>query len=215
MTAHISSSRGSIYIIRHGRTAANARRYAGWDDEPLDPIGRADADKLAVALADRPVDSIFSSPLSRAYDTATPLARSKGLTIERRQELIELNFGELQGLPKQASAIRIRHAHLHIPIPGGESLADVAMRAEQFFDDLLPRLREGQSIALVSHFWTCRVLLGLLIGSQLEHMFTGVDYKPKTGSVLEVPYALCRGSSLQIGDRRMLVSTSASREGEA
>lgn len=214
MTAPSSSLRGTIYIIRHGRTAANAQRYAGWEDEPLDVTGRADAARIAAVLADRHIDSVCSSPLSRAYDTAALLARAKGLTIERRQELIEMNFGELQGMSKRAGATRIRHSHLHIPIPRGESLADVAMRAEHFLHDLQPRLRDGQAIALVSHFWTCRVLLGLLLGRQLENMFTGLDYKPTTGSVLEVPYFLCPQSRLQVGDRRLLLAASATREDE-
>jgi broad specificity phosphatase PhoE len=72
-----------LYLIRHGRPAA------GWgeDDDPgLDEVGRAQAEKVAQWLIQRPDDQrprcVVSSPLRRCRETAEPFAQGLGLTIE-------------------------------------------------------------------------------------------------------------------------------------
>ena len=212
MNAPSRPSVATLYIVRHGSTAANKQRYAGWDDEPLDDAGRAEAERLAVRLADRRIDAIYASPLSRARDTALPLARRTGLTIDCRHDLIEMNFGELQGMSKAASTMRIRKSHLHVAIPGGESLADVALRAERFLNELRPRLVTGSTLVLVSHFWTCRVLLGLLLGRRIDDMFAAPDYKPSTGSVLQVNCTIAGTGEFVVHDRNPIASDAATHE---
>ena len=72
---------GRLYLVRHGRTAGNTVRYVGWGDEPLDDVGREQARALAAQLADEPIDVVYSSPLSRALDTARPLAEAHGAPL--------------------------------------------------------------------------------------------------------------------------------------
>lgn len=67
-----------VLLLRHGRTAYNAEaRFQGQTDIALDEIGLGQAkrvaDTLATELADGPV-KIFSSDLSRAAQTAEPVA---------------------------------------------------------------------------------------------------------------------------------------------
>ena len=95
-----------LYVIRHGKTDWNKEyRFQGAHDIPLNEEGRQAARKLGEHLKDVHFDYVFSSPLSRAYETAcivieTPgsLRHSKG-PIKTDPLLTEVSFGELEGLP--------------------------------------------------------------------------------------------------------------------
>ena len=78
-----------LLVIRH----ANAGDRQAWrgDDRkrPLDDRGRKQAAALAEELAAFSVDRVLSSPYDRCVQTVEPLAASKGLTVEVREELGE------------------------------------------------------------------------------------------------------------------------------
>ena len=99
---------GTVILVRHGRTAANARgvlagRSAG---VALDATGRGQAEKTAERLAVVPLVRVVSSPLERCRETSRAiLARQQGpsspsvpgLSIERG--IIECDYGDWQGRP--------------------------------------------------------------------------------------------------------------------
>ena len=65
-----------IYLIRHGETDWNIdRRYQGIEDIPLNNTGVMQAKLCAKALSNMQFDAIYSSPLTRAYDTAALIAQ--------------------------------------------------------------------------------------------------------------------------------------------
>ena len=85
----------SLYLVRHGETDWNAqRRIQGSTDIPLNATGRAQAATTGRLLARREWDGIYSSPLSRAFETASIIATEIGLdrpsTID---EIVERNYG--------------------------------------------------------------------------------------------------------------------------
>jgi 2,3-bisphosphoglycerate-dependent phosphoglycerate mutase len=87
-----------IIAIRHGQTAWNAEmRMQGQLDTALDALGRWQAQQLAQALAHEPIDAIVASDLSRAMDTASPLAEARGLRVQRERGLRERCFGNFEG----------------------------------------------------------------------------------------------------------------------
>lgn len=93
-----------FYVIRHGTTDWNAQaRFQGCKDIPLNQNGRDLAAELGKHLADTTFDYYFSSPLSRAYETleiVRQYQKDKNLPpIVTDDRLIELFFGELEGLP--------------------------------------------------------------------------------------------------------------------
>ena len=60
-----------LYMVRHGETDWNkARRIQGQVDIPLNEFGRRLAKKTALGLADVPFDLCYTSPMSRAKETA-------------------------------------------------------------------------------------------------------------------------------------------------
>jgi alpha-ribazole phosphatase len=188
----------TVFLVRHGHTAANKTRYLGWEDEPLDAVGLEQAQDVAARLADETIDAVYASPLARARDTARPLAAARRLDPLTREALKEINYGEYQGLAKDGRPLNIRREHALTPLPGGESLRDVAVRIAAFFAELTPRIGAGARIAIVSHFWTSRILFGTLLGLPLEGMIDRLGYKPATGSILAVRCRLASGGACEV-----------------
>ena len=89
-----------LFIVRHGLTEANKRGITnGRMDEPLAVEGLDQADRLADRLQYKHIDIIYSSPLQRSVQTASPIARKLGKTINLDDRLIEVGFGEFEGKP--------------------------------------------------------------------------------------------------------------------
>jgi broad specificity phosphatase PhoE len=173
----------SLFLIRHGRTGGNRQRYVGWEDVPLDQEGVRQAAAVAAAVAADRIDAVYASPLSRAVDTARPLAEARGLEVQVRPALKEIDYGRYQGMLKADQPLRLRHEHRVEPMPGGESLADVYRRIEGAWRELREELAHGRSIAVVGHFWSNRMLAAVMRGVPFEEVFLHKDYKPENGSV--------------------------------
>lgn len=178
-----------LLVIRHGQTGGNGNRYVGREDVPLDPLGREQAARLPHVLGDRPLDEIYCSPLGRARDTAAPLARARGLEAHTKAELQEIDYGQYQGRLKADQPLKLRHDHRFAPMPGGESLFDVYRRIGRVADELGEAILRGRRIAVVGHFWSNRMLVGILLGVPFERLFEQMRYKPANGSVFELVFS--------------------------
>ena len=118
-----------IILIRHGETAWNReRRMQGQTDTPLSDIGRAQAEALGQRMATHPFSALYSSDLSRAYETAAAVARVSGREIRRDPALRERTFGIFEGLTYAEMAQRYPEEHARFlqrdadyAVPGGES----------------------------------------------------------------------------------------------
>lgn len=78
-----------MLLIRHAR-AGDRAEWVGDDRlRPLDERGWRQAEELVDLLAEFPIERIISSPYDRCVQTVEPLARSRRLAIELREELGE------------------------------------------------------------------------------------------------------------------------------
>ena len=85
-----------IYVFRHGETDANIEhRMQGWLDTSLNSNGVAQAHALAKKLADVKFDHVYSSPLSRALDTARAVVGDQHIVLNG--DLREWNMGDFCG----------------------------------------------------------------------------------------------------------------------
>jgi probable phosphoglycerate mutase len=125
-----------LYLIRHGETTYNAEgRIQGQSDAPLSELGRRQSQAVAEALAALPIEAVYSSPLSRALETARQIAAKHGLAVQTDPRLMELNAGVFEG------RLRSELADLYptelaqwlggdedFVIPGGESRRQLTVR---------------------------------------------------------------------------------------
>lgn len=163
----------TLHLIRHGETDGNRVSYIGRSDLVLNAVGCAQAEMVKETFTNTHIDRIYSSPLLRARQTAQPLAHARHLPVILDPDLMEIDFGQLEGQPKTQQALSLRKVHLTVPLPGGESLAQVGARVARFLDRLPA---DTGSIAIFGHYWTNRVLCALLM--------PGHAYKPANGAVL-------------------------------
>lgn len=156
MTRAGSASLTSICLIRHGETAWNSEgRLQGREDVPLNDRGRDQAQKLADALAVDRWDLLASSPLSRAWETATIMAARLGLPEPLAiPELMERDYGAASGLTKVEAARRFPDGSY----PASETRADVRIRCWPVVERLAAR-SAGGSVLVVTHGSVIKSLL--------------------------------------------------------
>ncbi len=147
----------SLYLVRHGETDWNAaRRIQGATDIELNDTGREQATTTGRLLARRGWDGIYSSPLSRAMETASIIAAEVGLgSPGALAELVERNYGEAEGLNWEQ--IETRYPGDTV-VPGRESHEDVAARAVPALT-ALAQAHPGESLIVVSHGGVIRSVL--------------------------------------------------------
>jgi len=138
-----------LSLVRHGQTDWNRqRRIQGASDVPLNDTGRLQAMATGRALALRRWDGIYSSPLSRAMDTARIIAAQAGLDEPRPlAEVAERRYGDAEGLTGEEILARFPDG---VAIPGQESRDDVVARALPALSALAQR-SAGRSLIVVSH----------------------------------------------------------------
>lgn len=154
-----------IYVFRHGETDANIEhRMQGWLDTPLNANGVAQARALAKKLADVKFDHVYSSPLSRALDTARTVARDQQIILNN--DLREWNMGDFCG-----HIVRLTDSPADTPIdmsgdiiyaplallsnddyvpPNGESYNMFIVRVRDALLDIVKN-SDGKTIAIVTH----------------------------------------------------------------
>jgi glucosyl-3-phosphoglycerate phosphatase len=169
-----------LVLWRHGRTAWNVvGRAQGTTDVPLDDVGRQQARDSAARLASLQPRFVWSSPLSRAWDTATELAALTGLEVRHDRRLQEINTGERQGLTLEELRERFPEVYRafvageELPrADGGEIEPEVADRVSAAMFDAVDLLAPGDIGVLVSHGVSIRVGLCRFLGLPHGHWHT-------------------------------------------
>ncbi|HEY8092641.1 MAG TPA: histidine phosphatase family protein [Acidimicrobiales bacterium] len=178
-----------LILVRHGRTDLNARGLLqGRLDPSLDAVGYAQAAELAKVVG-RP-DRVISSPLVRARETAAVF----GCPVEVDERWIELDYGELDGLPVASVGAdvwaRWRSDLTFTPV-GGESIQLMVQRVVEACHDLVGAAAD-QDVVVVSHVSPIKAAVTWALGVGAEtgwrtHLdaasITRVDCRP-TGPVL-------------------------------
>jgi broad specificity phosphatase PhoE len=164
----MSASFVRLFLVRHAEATANPElRYLGSRDDPLTARGRWQAKQLARALAPLPLAAVYTSPLTRAVDTATAIAQAHRILHSLDPRLVEGAMGTWEGLRRAEILARSPEDDAHhrrweteptCAPPGGESLADVQARVTACVQDLAVR-HAGASVVVVSHVGPIKALL--------------------------------------------------------
>jgi broad specificity phosphatase PhoE len=152
-------------LVRHGEASGNRElRYLGSSDVALTALGQEQARRLARVFRRVRLRAIYSSPLTRARETAQAIAAETGLGVEVSSDLREGDFGAWEQLTRAEVLVRdARHlaaweAGADIAPPEGESLAAIQVRVVACAEALALR-RAGETIALVSHVGPIKALV--------------------------------------------------------
>jgi broad specificity phosphatase PhoE len=160
----------AVVLIRHGQTAWSlAGRHTSVTDQELTEDGRAQARRLAAALAGRRFAAVLVSPRRRAVATAELAGLQPSIVDD---DLVEWDYGEYEG--QTTDEIRARRSDWSLwtdGCPGGESPEAVAARAARVLDRVrayLPGGGPGGDVALVGHGHCLRAIATSWIGQPVR-----------------------------------------------
>ncbi|SEG93663.1 probable phosphoglycerate mutase [Nonomuraea solani] len=163
-----------LVLVRHGETVWHAEnRYAGLSDIELTPRGHAQAVRLAGWAAGAGLEAVWSSTLSRARITAETAAKEASLPVQVDARLVELDFGQADGLTAAEMKARFPEARAAFeadpagsPLPGGEDPYEAAERFVAALEDIAAEHPTGR-VLVVAHTTAIRLALCRLIGVPL------------------------------------------------
>ncbi len=185
----LSTHHGAVRLVfvRHGESEAN--RLAVFSNRgtghPLTGLGQEQAVDLARRLEAMDVDRIYSSPLTRAVETAQILQHELGIGFETTDALREFDVGAFEGTSVQAHWREFRdvveawmvRGEWDLRVGGGESFRDMERRFRPFVERVagLP----GTSV-LVGHggLYRCmlpRILANVTARWTSDHPLSNVD----------------------------------------
>jgi len=175
---------GRIVVWRHGRTEWNhTGRFQGQADVPLDDRGQLQAKTAAQVLAGFRPARIVSSDLSRAQQTAAPLAELTGLPVTTDRRLREIHVGSWEGLTAdEVAAVDPDRAHRYFQgedirrSATGETVAEVAARVAEVLTELAEGAADGSTVIVVMHGLAARVGVCRFVGFPQEswHLLAGM-----------------------------------------
>jgi broad specificity phosphatase PhoE len=140
-----------IYLVRHGQTDWNVKRIAqGRTDIPLNETGIAQAEALRDKIKGRKIDVCYSSPLSRARQTAEIVVGGR-CDILFNDLLIERCFGSFEGTSPGESWLKYWTLNHPQDIEGLEPLEDVFLRTKKFVQYLRANHSADDCILIVGH----------------------------------------------------------------
>lgn len=161
-----------LVVVRHGETLDNAAGvWQGHRDSELSPVGLAQAEKAAPALAAYAPQLVVTSDLARARVTAEQVGSAAGLPVAVDPRLREVDVGQWQGLtsaevrrrdPELLAAMGrgedVRRGHT------GETVAELAERVRSALDDVIAVVEPGRVAVVVSHGVAGRAGVASLVG---------------------------------------------------
>jgi broad specificity phosphatase PhoE len=158
-----------IYIMRHGRTEWNAQgKLQGRLNSSLLPESIGNLCSIGRRLCGFGISAIYSSPLERCCQSADIISEIIGLPVIYMDDLVECNHGKCEGLSlDEAKNIfpdffsrREAGDKWNIKWPGGESYADVAIRARR----TVKKMDLERPALIIAHETVNKVLAGLFLG---------------------------------------------------
>lgn len=148
-------TQNDVVLVRHGETEwSKSGQHTGTTDIPLTHNGRDQAREAGRLLAGRPFALVLASPLERAQDTCRLAGYGDDMVVD--PDLAEWDYGEMEG--RTTAEIRQTRPGWTVwdgEMPGGETIEQVATRADRVIDRVLAA--DGD-VALFGHGHALRIL---------------------------------------------------------
>ena len=160
-----------IILVSNGNTPWDKDKiFQGSKDISLDDLGREEAWAAGKWLQDETIHAAYTSPLSRARDTAIAIARHHDLEVLDLPALADLSYGDWEGVPWKE--VKVKYADLYhqwetaphtVRFPNGEPLAVLRIRALATVEGVVQR-HPDQTVLLMAHRAVNKVLIAAFIG---------------------------------------------------
>ncbi len=195
-----------LLLARHGETDWNRDgRYQGHADIPLNELGTRQARALAERLSGESIGAIHASDLSRAAESARIVGAHVGVEPVLSPLWREINIGDLTGIHTSEIAAEYREILTATVRNGGglaagaESIEDVERRLRVGYDSICAA-HAGETVLVVGHGGTLKVLIAMLIGLPFEHI-ENLSLRGNT-SLSEISFAHGRAQLTMVNDTR-------------
>lgn len=188
----MTTSATRILMVRHGATVLSAEdRFAGATDVELSDEGREQARRLAERLSREKIGAVYASPLGRTVETARILAAPHDLEVQTCDGFREVSHGHWEGMKRRDVEEKFpdemaeweKDPYTFAPA-GGESGLAVTARALPALINLV-RKHPGETILIVSHKATIRLLLSSLLGFDPRRYRDNLDQKPAALNIVD------------------------------
>lgn len=167
----------TLYLIRHAEAEGNLyRRIHGQYNSLITDNGYRQIRALQERFADVPIDAVYSSDLFRTMTTARAIYVPKGLPLQTRSDLRELNMGEWEdrswaGIDRANKEMMglFSATSPDFRAPGGESFPEVRRRGTAALLDIAAKHPNG-TVAVFAHGTFIRNIVAEFLGIGPENM---------------------------------------------
>jgi broad specificity phosphatase PhoE len=179
----------TFYLVRHGDTGIKNRISGRMSGVHLNETGRRQAEQLAGRFTGIAVDSLYSSPVERAVETAQPIAQRLNLTIQTAEAVSEIDYGEWTGKSFDELSVDSRWQSFNVfrsgaQIPGGENILQVQRRFVGWMEEVRRDQTDGR-IVVVSHQDPIKAVVTYYADIHID-MFCRFDISNASVTVLRV-----------------------------
>ncbi len=166
-----------LLLVRHGendyvKTGKMAGRIPGVH---LNEKGQKQAQALGEALKDVPIKAIYSSPLERAIETATPIASARKLQLIRESDVMDADIGKWQGRSWKVLRLTkvwkiVQNSPSRFRFPDGESFPEMQTRIANALERIIKKHNKPQDIVVVVfHADPIKLAVSHFLGLPLDH----------------------------------------------
>ncbi len=189
-----------ILLVRHGRTEWNKDQiFRGSVDVPLDEQGRKEAARAGDWLKGETFHAAYSSPLSRAVETAELILKTHNIPVQKHPGFTDLNYGDWQ--KKTRTEVEKLYPELvrqweqaphTVNFPNGEGLGAVRERSLKAIQEVAAG-HPGQTVLVAAHRVVNKVLIAALLGLDNSHFWEiGQDTAALNEFVYDKERWICR-----------------------
>ncbi|MBP9751397.1 MAG: histidine phosphatase family protein [Candidatus Moranbacteria bacterium] len=181
----------TFFLVRHGQSENNVLGLlSSWPEKRIFHLtekGREQAVVAAEKLQGKEIAKIYSSPITRALETARIISVATGIDIVVDERLRETDFGIYDGMsPKVRTAKYATDLdRIDTDIAEIEGLRHERERISAFLVDVMKN-DVGKKIVVVSHGDPLELLHGILLGQTIEESL--LEWAPENASVTEMMF---------------------------
>jgi probable phosphoglycerate mutase len=156
---------------------------------------------VAERLAGEKIAAVYTSPLERCRETATPLAERLGLELRLLDDVKETDCGDwtgqaLEELRKAETWQQVQINPSGFRFPNGESMLEIQARMVAALERV-SREHGGETVAVFSHSDPIKLAVAYFIGMPLD-LFQRLDISP--ASISELDFSPLRVRLVRMND---------------